>query len=92
MQFPVILLALSLYLNWLHCPNFGSDPRSWLPEPVCDISGLVRAGNTPSMLYSNSLSSQTVGLDRLCEIAHQRKKYKLDGKGSDKKSEAESGE
>lgn len=39
MQFPVILLALSLYLNWPHCSNLGSDSRSWLPEPACDISG-----------------------------------------------------
>ena len=39
MQFPVILMALSLYLNWPRCPTFGADPRSWLPEPACDISG-----------------------------------------------------
>lgn len=39
MQFPVILLALSLYLNWLRSQSLGRDPRSWLPEPVCDISG-----------------------------------------------------
>lgn len=28
MQFPVILLALSLYLNWLRSQSLGRDPRS----------------------------------------------------------------
>lgn len=70
MQFPVILLALSLYLNWPRCPNFGGDPRSWLPEPACDISGascehrtLPRC-STPTP-WAAKLSDSTVCV-RLC--------------------------
>lgn len=39
MQFPVILLALSLNLNWLRWSSLGLVPRTRLPKPVCDING-----------------------------------------------------
>lgn len=38
-RFPVILLALSLNLNWLRWSGLGLVPRPWLPKPVCDING-----------------------------------------------------
>lgn len=45
-------------------------------------AGLVRARNTPPMLHFNSPGSRAVGLNRLCEIAHQRKNTNWNGKAA----------
>lgn len=73
---------------WLS-PFTWIGPAAWLLAVIQDpdyqsqrvtSAGLVREENTPSMLRSNSLGSQAVGLDRLCEIVHQRKNTSWIGK------------
>lgn len=86
MQFPVILLALSLYLNWLRWSSLGPVPRPRLPKPVCDINGVCTSGSSLQILLvcggslilppSNSLCSQAARVNRLWEVINQNGRQK----------------
>lgn len=88
MQFPVILLALSLNLNWLRWSRLGPAPRPRLPKPACDINGALYKRLLPmnSLLacvqppldapFSNSLCGQTVRVNCLWQVVNQCEKQK----------------
>lgn len=85
MQFPVILLALSLYLNFWR----RSKIRTTKSQRVTSAGLLVRAGNTPTPTpQAAKLSDSAVSL----KIAHQRRNPSWMGEGGDKKFETGSGE
>lgn len=93
MQFPVILLALSLNLNWLCWSRLGASPRPWLHKPVCDISGpctissslwILLACAAPWCSLYNSLCGQAVRVNRLWQVVNQYENKGM-GKGGDKK-------
>lgn len=86
MQFPVILLALSLYLNWLRWSSLGPVPRPRLPKPVCDINGVCTSSSSLQILLvcggslilppSNSLCSQAARVNCLWEVINQNGRQK----------------
>lgn len=86
MQFPVILLALSLNLNWLRWSSLGIVPRPSLPKPVCDINGpctgssslwILLAGGRPLMLpFIILCCGQTVRVNCLWQAVNQHEKQK----------------
>lgn len=93
MQFPVILLALSLNLNWLRWSCLGPSPRPWLHKPACDISGpctissslwILPACAAPWCSLYNSLCGQAVRVNRLWQVVNQYENKGM-GKGGDKK-------
>lgn len=85
MQFPVILLALSLHLNWLRWSSLGLVPRPWLPKPVCDINGpctsssslwILLACAAPWCSLYNAQRGQTVRVNCLWQVVNQYDKQK----------------
>lgn len=89
MQFPVILLALSLNLNWLRWCSLGLVPRPWLPKPVCDINGpcasssslwILLAYAAPWCSLYNSLCGQTVRVNCLWQVVNQYETQKRWGR------------
>lgn len=80
MQFPVILLTLSLGLNWLSWYRLGLVPRAWLSKPLCDINESCTSGSSQWILSDcvppwcslyNSLWGQTVTVNCSWQVVNQ---------------------
>lgn len=80
MQFPVILLTLSLGLNWLSWSRLGLVPRAWLSKPLCDINESCTSGSSQWILSDcvppwcslyNSLWGQTVTVNCSWQVVNQ---------------------
>lgn len=80
MQFPVILLALSLNLCWLRWSSLGLAPTPWLPKPACDINGpctssssqwILLACGAPWCSLHNSLRRPTVRVECPWQVVNQ---------------------
>lgn len=80
MQFPVILLTLSLGLNWLSWSRLGLVPRAWLSKPLCDINESCTSSSSQWILSDcvppwcslyNSLWGQTVTVNCSWQVVNQ---------------------
>lgn len=65
MQFPVILLALSLNLNWLRWSSLGLEPRPRLSEPMYEFNGVT---SMSAMLIIVVCGSTLMPLFILCAV------------------------